>query len=217
METDRTYTAFAGNRRLASGSLTAMLLQTRKCLDHGEADLILIFEDQTGIQIDFDLRGTPEEVLARLSSHPRFAVAETPEPARQGPGRPRLGVVCREVSLLPRHWAWLDQQSGGVSGALRKIIDEARARGRGREQARLAREAASKFMWAMAGNFPNFEEASRALFAADQERLEDLIHDWPVDIREHVERLVGESVRLENEAGDDGAPADGKCGDRVSP
>jgi uncharacterized protein len=200
----RTYTAFAGNRRIASGSVEAMIRGTRECLDRGETDPILIFEDETGAQIDFDLRGTPEEAVARLASHPRFALPDAPEPARHGPGRPRLGVVSREISLLPRHWAWLDQQPGGISGALRKLVDEARGRGQGPEQARLAREAASKFMWVMAGNLPNFEEATRALFARNQEGLEDLIRDWPEDIRAHVERLVGDAVRLERESGDSG-------------
>jgi uncharacterized protein len=200
MESDRTYTAFAGNRLIFSGELRTMVLQTKKHLDGGDTDPVLIFEDQTGVQIDFDLRGTPDEALARLSSHPRFVTSEATAKAHIGPGRPKLGVVCREVSLLPRHWTWLEQQSGGVSGALRRLVDEARNRGQGKELARLAREAASKFMWVMAGNLPNFEEASRALFAKDQDRLEALIGDWPEDIREHLDRLVQESVRLENAA-----------------
>jgi uncharacterized protein len=207
MESDRTYTAFAGNRLIASGDLRTTVLQTKNHLDCSNAEQVLVFEDQTGVQIDFDLRGTPDEALARLSEHPRFVMSEAAATVRVGPGRPKLGVVCREVSLLPRHWVWLDQQSGGASGALRRLIDEARKRGQGKELARLAREAASRFMWVMAGNLPNFEEASRALFAKDQERLEALIGDWPEDIRKHLDRLVQESVRLESEAAsDDPAP-----------
>jgi hypothetical protein len=148
----------------------------------------LIFEDQTGRQVDFDFRGTSDEVLERVT-----AVG-----TRTGPGRPKLGVISREVSLLPRHWDWLEQQPQGISGALRRLVDEARKREPGKERARLAREAASKFMWAMAGNLPGFEEASRALFAKDQERLEQLIRNWPEDIRRHLLRLVQESVRLES-------------------
>jgi hypothetical protein len=200
LEEERTYTAFAGNRLIASGDLKTMVLGTKEHLDRGEADGLLIFEDQTGVQIDFDLRGTPDEALGRLSTHPRFASTEPPATVRSGPGRPKLGVVSREVSLLPRHWAWLDQQSGGISGALRSLVDEAGKHGRSRERARIARDAASEFMWVMAGNLPHFEEASRALFAKDQERFDALIHDWPEDIRHHLERLVEESVRLENEA-----------------
>lgn len=200
MENNRTYTAFAGDRLIASGNLETMLRQTKSRLDQGETDRILIFEDQTGVQIDFDFRGSPEEVLQRLASHPRFAPGEAAAEVRTGPGRPKLGVVCREISLLPRHWEWLDQQSGGASGALRKLVDEARKRGRGKELARSATEAAGKFMWVMAGNLPNFEEASRALYAKDPERLTSLIGDWPPDIRDHLEKLFAEAMRLENEA-----------------
>jgi hypothetical protein len=203
MDSDRTYTAFAGNRLIAAGDVRTMVLRTKEHLDRGEGDPVLIFEDQSGVQIDFDLRGTPDEALARLSTHPRFASSEAPGKVRTGPGRPKLGVVSREVSLLPRHWAWLDQQSVGISGALRRLIDESMKRGRGQELARIAREAASKFMWVMAGNLPHFEDASRALFAQDQERFDALIRDWPEDIRTHLERLVREAVRLENEAGNE--------------
>jgi len=200
MEDERTYTAFAGNRLIASGSLKTMVLRTRECLGRGEAAPLLIFEDQTGMQVDFDWRGTADEVLARLASHPLFRSNEAQAQLRPGPGRPRLGVVCREVSLLPRHWSWLDQRPGGVSAALRKLVEEARKRAQGKDLSRVAREAAGRFMWVMAGNLPNFEEASRALYAKDQERLGMLIGDWPEDIRKHLDRLVQESVRLENEA-----------------
>lgn len=196
MEDLRTYTAFRGNRLIVSGDLRTMLLATKACLDQGESAPVLIFDDRTGRQIDFDFRGAPADVLARLASHPLFAPGDMGAP-RAGPGRPRLGVVSREVSLLPRHWEWLEQQPQGISGALRRLVEEARKREPDRERARIAREAAGKFMWAMAGNLPGFEEASRALFARNTERFEELIRDWPEDIRAHVSRLVQESVRLD--------------------
>jgi hypothetical protein len=200
MENDRTYTAFAGNRLIVSGDLRTMLLGTKKRLDKGETATILIFEDQTGNQIDFDFRGTPDDVLARLSTHPLFASSEPPDKTRTGPGRPKLGVVSHEVTLLPRHWDWLAQQPGGASVTLRKLVEEARKSGRGKELARNSWNAAGKFMWVMAGNLPDFEEASRALYAKDHERLQELISNWPEDIREHLEKLVEESMRLEKEA-----------------
>jgi len=203
METDSTYTVFAGHQLIESGSLEKVVLQTKACVEGGESRPVLVFEDHTGAQIDFDLRGTPNDVLARLPSHPRFAPPEAPAAARTGPGRPKLGVVCREVSLLPRHWSWLDQQPGGVSAAMRRIVEEARKNGQRTERARISWEAAGKFMWAMAGNFPAFEEASRALYARDESRVVSLVRDWPVDIRTHVERLVGEAARLEREARDE--------------
>jgi uncharacterized protein len=200
METERTFTAFAGQRQIASGTVRETVLQTKDWLDRegGAGDPLLVFEDQTGNQIDFDLRGTPEEALERLSSHPLFADIAEPGPRR--PGRPKLGVVSREVSLLPRHWEWLEAQRGGISVALRSLVDEARKRGQSRQLARKAREAAGKFMWTMAGNLPDFEEASRALYAEDDARLRSLTATWPKDIKKHVARLVAEAARLEEQA-----------------
>jgi hypothetical protein len=175
------YTAFAGRTCLAAGSLGSVLAQVKGHVD-AEADAsLLIFEDQTGRQVDFDLTGSLDEVLAR-------AATAAPRP---GPGRPKLGVVSREVSLLPRHWEWLEQQPNGLSAALRRLVDEARKREPDKESARLAREAAHRFMWAVAGDFPGFEEASRALFAGSLARLEGITRDWPADIRSYLLRLAG--------------------------
>jgi hypothetical protein len=207
METDKSYTAFAGHRLIASGNLESTVRRTRECLAAGESAPILVFEDQTGAQIDFDFRGSEGEVMSRLSSHPIHARPEVHDPPRTGPGRPKLGVVCREVSLLPRHWSWLEQWPGGVSAALRRLVEDARKRAPGAEQARNARAAAGKFMWSMAGNFPNFEEASRALYSNDADRLRALIRDWPEDVRKHLERLFEEAMRLESEAGEESARA----------
>ena len=171
---------FAGERCVVSGPLEAMLRATKARLDADPGEPLLIFEDRTGRQVDFDFRGSPDEVVARA----------VPEPAKAGPGRPKLGVVSREVSMLPRHWEWLEQQPNGISAALRRLVDEARKHDPEAEQARLAREATSRFMTAMAGNLPDFEEASRALFGKDSVRFEQLIRDWPKDIRTHLMRLL---------------------------
>jgi uncharacterized protein len=173
-----TYTAFARQSRIASGALKEMLLETKTFLERGGVEPVFIFEDQTGRQVDFDFRGTSDEVLERAAPT-----------RRTGPGRPRLGVVSREVSLLPRHWDWLEQQPNGISAALRRLVDEVRKRAPSEERARLAREAAGRFMTAMAGNLPGYEEASRALFAKDHERFTHLIAAWPEDVRLHLERL----------------------------
>lgn len=118
----------------------------------------------------------------------RKAVA--PEAVPRGPGRPKLGVVAREVTLLPRHWEWLNGQPGGASVALRKLVDEARRANDGKDRVRQAREAAYRFMSVMAGNERGFEEATRALFAGDRERFEEFVASWPADVRDHAKRLA---------------------------
>ncbi|WP_242360804.1 DUF2239 family protein [Anaeromyxobacter sp. SG17] len=179
------YTAFAGDRRLASGARRDVLVAVKAHHDAGGGS-VLVFADATGRQIDFDLRGTPEQVVARAEPPPRV-----------GPGRPRLGVVSREISLLPRHWEWLEQQPSGASAALRRLVDEARKREPDRERARRAREAAGRFMWAMAGDLAGFEEASRALYAGETRRLRALVRSWPKDVRTHLLALWEEAARLE--------------------
>jgi hypothetical protein len=99
-------------------------------------------------------------------------------------------VVAREVTLLPRHWEWLGAQPGGASVALRKLVDEARRASGDKDRERQARDAAYHFMSTMAGNLPQFEEASRALFADDRRRFTGLIADWPVDVRDHIVKLA---------------------------
>ena len=150
---------------------------------------IIIFSDATGRSLDLDLRGTDDEIIARLpvSASP---APDTPATEPRGRGRPKLGVVAREVTLLPRHWEWLDAQPGGASVALRKLVDDARRASGDRDRSRAARDAAYHFMSTMAGNLANFEEASRALFADDRRRFAGLIADWPVDIRDHIVRLA---------------------------
>lgn len=176
------YTAFEGSRRVAEGPVEVVVTYAKKRFDRdeGSGDRILIFEDGTGREVDFDLRGTLDDVLARA----------LPAGPRVGPGRPKLGVVSREVSLLPRHWDWLEIQPNGISAALRRLVEEARKRDPEGDLRRLAIEATHRFMTAMAGDLPNFEEASRALFAKDDERFTLLIRKWPKDIRVHLARLM---------------------------
>jgi hypothetical protein len=164
---------------------------------------MLVFEDTTGRVMDLDLRGTKAEVIERLSRPPRTFTgrhrprsSEVSESAKdevsepRGRGRPRLGVVSREVTLLPRHWEWLAAQPGGASAVLRALVDEARRSGGTREQRRAAQQATYRFMQAMAGDLPGYEEATRALFVDDRPRLEQWIAAWPQDIRSHVLHLA---------------------------
>jgi hypothetical protein len=180
MEPERTYAAFAGEQLIAAGPLPDVLTQTKKKLDRGGADQLLIFEEQSGRQVDFDFEGTLEEVLVR----------ELPSAPQAGPGRPKLGVVSREVSLLPAHWAWLEEQPNGISAALRRLVTEASKREPDKQRARKSREATGRFMTALAGDRPGFEEAMRALYAEDRKALAKLIKGWPKDVKKQIERML---------------------------
>lgn len=178
------FTAFQGQRRIASGPLADVALAVKHAETRTMAP-IAIYSDATGRPVDLDLRGSDNEITARLQ---RTSPVEATGP--RGRGRPKLGVVAREVTLLPRHWEWLNAQPGGASVALRRLVDEARRAHGERDRNRAARDAAYHFMSAMAGNLANFEEAARALFADDRRRLAGLIAPWPDDIRDHIIKLV---------------------------
>jgi uncharacterized protein len=185
------FTAFEGQRRLASGPLAEIARVAKRAEQHA-SEPIAIFSDVTGRVVDLDLRGSTEEILARLTDAAiAVAAQDAASPSEpRGRGRPRLGVVAREVTLLPRHWEWLNAQPGGASVALRKLVDEARRANGDRDRQRAARDAAYHFMSAMAGNLPHFEEASRALFADDRRRFVGQIASWPPDIRDHAVKLA---------------------------
>jgi len=182
-----TFTAFAGDRLLATGPLAEVAIAV-KIASGNVADPVLIFDDATGHSLDLDLRGSHRDIVARLPQPPAAAPVAPAEP--RGRGRPKLGVVAREVTLLPRHWEWLNARPGGASVALRKLVEDARRAGGDRDRLRAARDAAYHVMSAMAGDRPGFEEASRALFAGDAPRFADLIESWPADIRDHLRRMA---------------------------
>ncbi len=162
------FTVFEGQRRLASGSLAEIGVAAAAAMARGQA--ILVFDDRTGRVVDLDPRAPTE-------------------PPR-GRGRPKLGVVAREVTLLPRHWDWLARQPGGASVALRKLVEAAQRSAGAADRLRAAREAAYRFMTAMAGDLPGYEEAIRALFAGDGAGFAARIADWPADIRDHAAKLA---------------------------
>lgn len=186
------YSAFAGDRLIAFGTLAEVLSAAKAHVDGSEDPQLLIFEDRTGRQLDFDFRGSVNDVLSRA----------LPARERTGPGRPKLGVVSREVSLLPRHWEWLEAQPQGISAGLRRLVEEARKKNPEEQRARKGREALSKFMTAIAGNRPNYEEATRALFASEHTRFEELIAEWPEDIRAHLLRVLEDSLTPGDELDD---------------
>lgn len=178
------YIAFEGSRRIASGDLPHVAAETKAVLDRGERAPVLIFDGETSELTEVDFRGSIKEVQARLTNEEAGA-----QPAK-GPGRPKLGVVAREVTLLPRHWEWLSSQPGGASVALRKLVENARKSSATKDQQRKAQEATYRFLTAVAGNEPGFEEALRALFAGNRQRFEELAAGWPVDVGAHANQLA---------------------------
>lgn len=178
------YTAFSGHRRIAVGSLQQVALAVKAASDAG-AERLLVFDDRTGRPIELDLRGSPEEVAARLPAAPA-----DPGPAPAGRGRPKLGVTAREVTLMPSHWEWLATQPGGASAALRRLVDQARRSGA--ERRRQVLEVMHRVMFALAGDLPDFEEVTRALYAADRIRFEALTGAWPADVSDYLSKLSAE-------------------------
>ena len=194
---DTAYIAFDGDRRIASGDLREVARAAKEILDRRKDAAILVFNGVTGGPVDIDFRGTVADVQARLpeaANVPASAEDATPS-APRGPGRPKLGVVAREVTLLPRHWDWLGQQSGGASVALRRLVEEARRTGEDSHRIRQAQEAAYRFMSVMAGNKPHYEDAIRALYANDLARFGKLIAAWPADVRDHALALAERAFR----------------------
>lgn len=177
---DTSVLVFAGDRLIARGPLGAVLAAIHAASGAGEA--VLVFEAATGRVIDLDLRGSAADALARL--------AQPQEPEKRGPGRPRLGVVPREVTLLPRHWDWLAAQPGGASVALRKLVEGALREAEGPDRARRAKDATYRFMTALAGDKPGYEEATRMLFAGDWTAFDALVEGWPADVRDAVRGMA---------------------------
>jgi uncharacterized protein len=180
-----TYAAFSDNRLVASGAIEDVLRATKKRVDRSGAS-VLIFEEASGRQVDFNLRGSIDEVLARTRAE-----------AKPGPGRPKLGVVSREVSLLPRHWDWLESQPNGASAAIRRLVDDARHNETGLERGRHVRNGVNRFLWSIAGNLSSFEEVARAIDAREDTRLDALMSSWPKDVRAYVGRRLELARRIE--------------------
>jgi hypothetical protein len=205
-------TAFLGHRLLRAGPLVEVALAVKAAVEAAgdaagadpSAAAVLVFDDATGRVVDLDLRGDRAEIVARLArpqperrgrfrSGPAADAAATAAgddaAAARGRGRPKLGVVAREVTLLPRQWEWLAAQPGGASAVLRRLVDEAR-RHDGARRRRAAQTVAYQVMQALAGDLAGYEEATRALFADDRAGFEARTAAWPGDVRAYALRLA---------------------------
>ena len=180
MNEDKQYTAFAGYNHIVTGDLKAMLCETYKFLNVNKNEQVLIFDNRSGSQIDFNFHGSLEDVLQN---------ALPPEP-KKGPGRPRMGVANGEISLLPRHWDWLQMQPKKASGTIRRLVEAAIKNTPPEDIRRQKIEAAGKFMWTIAGNLAEFEEASRALYSAKWLIMDTLTSSWPADVRNHLDFML---------------------------
>lgn len=189
-----TWTAFVDSRHLLTGEPKWVVSAVQHEAARSPDARVQVFDNRTGETVDWDPRNQGLAPSSAVGLSAGESIPEVPDSTApmvpRGPGRPRLGVVAREVTLLPRHWEWLAEQPGGASVALRKLVDQARRASHSDEERRRAREATYRFMAIAAGNEPGFEEAIRALFAGQRERFEVEIGAWPQDLREHARRMA---------------------------
>jgi hypothetical protein len=180
------YTAFEDKKLLVQGDLKDVVLNIKQHLGRADHGSVLIFSDATGKTMDFNFRGSKDEVLRRLE--PFMSLEDKPQAS--GPGRPKLGVVSREVSLLPRHWEWLATQPGGASSTLRLLIEEARKKSSGHESVKQVQERVYQVMRVLAGDLEDYEEALRALYKRDRKKFQMQIQNWPADIKKYLNELA---------------------------
>jgi hypothetical protein len=198
-----TVTAFCGHELLAAGALRDVARVVWRAVKDAEPHhgAVLVFDDATGRVIDFEMRGDERAMLAHVDVMLRMSQAalvqtndatsgDSVDPVPRPRGRPKLGVVAREITLLPRHWEWLATQPGGASVALRKLVDAARRTHTDEDRTKAARDVAYRFMHAMAGDLTQFEEVIRALYRGDEARFRELIAAWPRDIAAYSAQLA---------------------------
>jgi len=72
-------------------------------------------------------------------------------------------------------------------------VEKAKRENAGKDKVRQAQDASLKFMSVMAGNWENFEEATRALYAGDEARFNAMIEPWPRDVKAHARKLSADA------------------------
>ncbi len=180
------FTAFDGHKLFHQGPLDEVVLKIKKHLGKEDTTSILIFSDETGRTIDFNFQGALKDVQKRLEV---FVTQDAPKEV-SGPGRPKIGVTSREISLLPQHWEWLATQQGGASAVIRKLVDEAKRKSSTNPSAKQIQEKVHRFMSSLGGDLPGFEEALRALYRKDKKHFSKEIEAWPHDLKDHVNTLA---------------------------
>lgn len=184
-----TYTAFENFKKLISGDLEKVLLLVKKRLNTNPTARILIFSDTTGKQMDFDLSGTESDIIERHKIYTTRSI-ETQSTTQPTVGRPKLGVIPREISLLPSHWEWLHNQNGGASSTIRQLIDEkVKSVSIEKLKRKQSQEITYKFLSSIAGDLPHYEDSLRYLYRSDLKKFKEQISSWPKDISEHALHL----------------------------
>lgn len=173
-------TAFQSCSRLAEGSEAELVAIIRS--QSPDSERILVFDNDTGQQVDLDLREAPQSGGLQ-AEHQQSVEAGV---AARGRGRPKLGVKGREVTLLPKHWEWLEQQNGGASATLRRLVQASMKSSHAEDLKRKSQARANRVMTALAGDLVNYEDATRALFAGDAVAFKQLIRSWPADVRQYA-------------------------------
>ena len=184
-QNQRTLTAFQNEHMLTTGQTWEVAIALKAAMKVDRESEFLCFDDQSGAFIDLDLSGSYEDIIARYKP----AEPKQQKNKHAKAGRPNLGVVSKEVTLLPRHWEWLNQQESSASATLRKLVETAIKLNSHEELARQAKAKTDRFMIAMLGDEINYENAARALYRGDEVQFRDLIRRWPADLRHHVMRL----------------------------
>lgn len=208
------WSAFQGYTMVSNGPPRVVALEVKELVTRGHEGSLLVFDRGTGVQVDIDLRGSSDDVArwveaqgfgengagASWAATDAEAAGASTAPGtaesavRRAPGRPRLGVVSREITLLPRHWDWLNTQSGGASAAIRRLVDDAKVRLSDQDRQRTAKDRTYRFMSSIGGNLPGFEEATRALFANDSQAFQLHLEGWPGDVRDLVLELAANGM-----------------------
>jgi hypothetical protein len=169
--------AFEHHHLLARGQPADVIAAVQRRLAAQPETLLLVLDATTSERIELDWRTPAAQLLAQLPATP--AAHESDEApgsdAPRGPGRPKLGVTAREVTLL-----------------LRKLVLSAMREGSSADAQRRATEAAYRFMSIVCGDLPLYEEVSRALFAGDLARVDTLAADWPADVAAHLRALLAQ-------------------------
>ncbi len=178
-------TVFSGTKIIATGQLKEIISKVKDYLKRNNIEPLLIFDDMTSEQLEINFSESNEAILKSFKKDRNEITKKS-----SNVGRPKLGVVSREISLLPRHWEWLSKQPKGASATLRILVEEAKKQNQPQEQIRPAQDATYTFMNSIAGNLPNYEEALRALYSRDKKNFQKQISSWPKDIVIHIKKLI---------------------------